>query len=326
MKHASLLKEIARGQHGSRALSRADSAALFTDALGGTMPDGVLGALLVALRMKGETLDELLGLADAWRATHVPLHWPGATRLPIVLGSYNGARRQPNLLPLLACLLVRLGWPVLVHGVRQAGERVSTAAILAALGVDPSWSRAHAGRALATRGLAFVPIDVLSPALARLLAWRELLGVRHLGHTLVKLINPGDGPALVIASYTHGNYRQLMADACAALGGTSLLMRGAEGEAVASAHRLPPPLLCVPGATRELPGWEEARGAPLCGIDAQATADFTRRALLAPALVPRALRAQAAAVMVALGEATDPADAAGRVDAALGEGGHAWLP
>ncbi len=318
MNYACLLKEVARGEHGARALSRADSAMLFADALAGGMPDGVLGALLVALRMKGETRDELLGLADAWRAQHRPLQWPAGAPRVIVLGSYNGARRQPNLLPLFACVLSRLGWPVLVHGVRRADGRVSSAEIFAAMGLEACESLEATERALATRGLAFTPIDVLSPALARLLAWRDLLGVRNLCHTLVKLINPGRGPACVVAGYTHGEYRGLMAELCTALEQPALLLRGTEGEPVAAAHRLPPPLLCVAGGTRELEGLELARAEAVCALDAASTARYTRRVLMTPSTLPPPLRLQAAALALAAGKATDMTAARRCVDAALG--------
>jgi len=319
MQYAPLLKEIARGQHGARPLSRVDSAGLFTDALAGTMPDGVLGALLVALRMKGETLDELLGLHDAWRAAHAPLAMPPPERgLAVVIGSYNGARRQPNLLPLLALLLTRVGLTVLIHGVRTSAGRVATREIFAELDIDTAEHLADAGAALHDRRLAFVPLEVLSPSLARLLAWREVLGVRHLGHTLVKVMNPCAGPALVLAGYTHPPYRALMEQYFAGVDGDAVLMRGAEGEAVASAHRLPAPLWCHAGTSTALTGFEEARGTAPCGLDAVATAAFTRHALTHPAAIPQALRAQLVTVLIASGAVPDESAARALLHEALG--------
>ncbi len=323
MHYALLLKEIARGQHGARPLSRVDSAGLFTDALQGVMPDAVLGALLVALRMKGETLDELLGLHDAWQVAHAPLALPPANdqRLPVVIGSFNGARRQPNLLPLLALLLTRLGLTVLIHGVRTSAGRVATREIFAELGIETATNLAHATSALRDRRLAFVPLDVLSPSLARLLAWRDVLGVRHLGHTLVKVMNPCRGPALVIAGYTHPPYRALMEHYFAGIEGQALLMRGAEGEAVASAHRLPAPLWCHGGTSTLLAGFEEARVPAPCELDAVSTAAFTRHALAQPAAIPQALLAQLRAVLIASGAAPDESAAGALLQAKIGRSG-----
>jgi anthranilate phosphoribosyltransferase len=319
MRHAPFLKEIARGHRGSRALTRADSAALFGDALAGRMPEAVLGGFLVALRMKGETVDELLGLADAWYAqdaARLP-RTPGPT-LPIVIGSYNGARRQPNLLPLFSLLLCRLGLQVLVHGVTAAAGRTTTAEIFRALDMPARASLRAAADALAADGLAFVPLTVLSPTLARFLAWRDLLGVRHLGHSFVKTLNTFDGPALCLTGITHAPYRALLHAYFVARGQDALLLRGSEGEALASLRRLPALDWLHQGEITVLPGHEEADATAPCALDASATADYTREVLAHPHRVPATLRAQLARVLIASGAARDAPAAAALLRERLG--------
>src|SRR5215217_3423713 len=108
------IKEIGRGKNAARDLSREDAQALFAAMLRGEVPDLQLGGILIALRIKGESLDELAGFMAACEASYSHLPAPHAT--PVVIPSYNGARQLPNLVPLLAMLLAREGIPVLVHG------------------------------------------------------------------------------------------------------------------------------------------------------------------------------------------------------------------
>ena len=67
---------------------------------------------------------------------------PVTKPMPIVIPTYNGARKQANLTPLLAILLQKLGFPVVVHGVSEDPTRVLTETILELLGIEPTL---HAG-------------------------------------------------------------------------------------------------------------------------------------------------------------------------------------
>jgi anthranilate phosphoribosyltransferase len=83
------LKDLARGRHGARDLSRDQARELFTAILTGELSGTPLGAVLVALRIKGESLEELAGMMDAL-APHVrPLRLPSRRALPVVLPSHN---------------------------------------------------------------------------------------------------------------------------------------------------------------------------------------------------------------------------------------------
>ncbi|AKJ69227.1 hypothetical protein PATSB16_34940 [Pandoraea thiooxydans] len=236
-----LLKTIARGGAGARALPRDDAQRLFAAILNGQVGDIELGAVLVAYRIKGETPDELAGMLAAAQACIAQLVCPGE-RLPVVLPSYNGARKQPNLTPLLALLLAREGVPVLVHGVSgNSSSRVTSAAIFAALGHAPALSVDSAQDALARGYPAFMPIEALSAPLAHLLEMRAVIGVRNSGHTLVKLLQPFRQPALRLVNFTHPEYRDtlttLFTDPVFAGPAGVLLARGTEGEPVADARR-----------------------------------------------------------------------------------------
>ena len=227
------IKEIGRGKDGARSLTRAQATDLFGQVLDGTVTDLEVGGFCLAMRIKGETPDEMAGFLDA---THARLHrLPDNDHTTVVLPSYNGARKLPVLSPLLALLLARRGVPVLVHGTATEDKRVFASAVFAGLGVLP----ATRVSALAAGEVAFVPTEVLSPGLKRLLDVRRVVGLRNPAHSLVKLMNPCAGKAFIVGSYTHPEYASSMAATWALTGAHAMLLRGTEGESVADARRTP---------------------------------------------------------------------------------------
>ena len=234
----SIIKEIGRGKNAARDLSREDARALFTAVLNDAIPPLQLGAILIALRIKGESLEELAGFLDACEASYRHLNAP-QVKVPLVIPAYNGARQLPNLTPLLASLVARDGVPVLVHGVLDDPGRVTTIEIFRAMGIEPAHSIAEAEEQLATRNLAVITIDTLAPALARVLKLRREMGLRSSGHTLVKMIQPFTSKAIRLVSVTHPEYLERMRAFFTSHASHALLLRGAEGEAVAHPRREP---------------------------------------------------------------------------------------
>jgi anthranilate phosphoribosyltransferase len=228
------LKEIGRGKEGARSLDRAQAADLFGQILDGEVSDLEIGAFCIAMRVKGETPEEMCGFLDAAHARLRRVH-AASGKTVVVLPSYNGARRLPVLTPLLAGLVARQGLPVLIHGTSTESSRVFVRDVLQALDIQA----ADQAPVLRDGQVAFVPTEVLSPGLKRLLDARRQIGLRNSAHSLVKLMNPVDGPAVIISSYTHPEYAVSMAAVFEMMGATALLLRGTEGEVVADARRLP---------------------------------------------------------------------------------------
>ena len=228
------IREIGRGKDGARSLTRLQAADLFGQVLDGTVTDLEIGGFCLAMRIKGETSLEMAGFLDAtYNRTHlVPL---AADCAAVVLPSYNGARKLPVLTPLLALLLARHGLAVLVHGVATESTRVFSSSVFEALGVFATEAIAP----LAGANVMFVPTGVLCPGLKRLLDVRRTVGLRNPAHSLVKLMNPCRGPAVVVGSYTHPEYAVSMAAVFALMGSNAMLLRGTEGEPVADARRIP---------------------------------------------------------------------------------------
>ena len=228
------IKEIGRGKQGARSITRAQAKDLFGQVLDGAVTDLEIGAFCLAMRIKGETAEEMGGFLDATYERLDPV--PSASGKPVVvLPSYNGARRLPVLTPLLALLVARRGLPVMIHGTATESSRVFVSDVLQQLDI-----RAETViEPIADGEAVYVPTELLCPGLKRLLDVRRSVGLRNSAHSLVKLMNPCAGPAVIVSSYTHPEYAVSMAQVFELMGSTALLLRGTEGEVVADARRLP---------------------------------------------------------------------------------------
>lgn len=302
---ARFIKEIGRGQKGARAIPREDARELYAAMLDGYVSDLELGALLLALRIKGESPEEIAGFLEAAEASFDPLPVPPGDYAPVLIPSYNGARKLPNLTPLLALLLARQGVPVLVHGVRGDPGRVTTAEIFAEMGLPVAGSAGDMLDAAAAHRPAFMPIETLAPKLAHMLSLRRVLGVRNTAHTLVKILQPFDGAALRLVSYTHPEYLETLGAyfmQAPASRGHAFLMRGTEGETVANPHRAQQ-IDWFHGGQREVLVERDAPVDELAqvpeGRDAGATADWIARVLRGEAPVPRPIATQVAQCLAA---------------------------
>lgn len=257
MSIAPYIKEIGRGKEGARGLTREQAFDLMGQVLDGRASDLEVGAFAVAMRIKGETTEELDGFLDAVTARCIPVP---SERPAVVLPSYNGARRLPNLTPLLAQLLAQEGVPVLVHGPAQDPGRVTSAEIFQSLGLPLAQDGADIARAWSRREPAFIRTELLCPPLARLLEVRWAIGLRNPGHTVAKLLDPCGG-ALRVVNYTHPEYGVALADFLRATRANAMLMRGTEGEPVADARRTPKMEVFLGGVARP-----ELGVAPLEGV------------------------------------------------------------
>jgi anthranilate phosphoribosyltransferase len=240
MNYAPLIKEVGRGARGARDLTRAQAEELFGEMLDGRVPDMELGALLIAMRVKGESADEVAGFLAAMQARTASLAAPAGPRT-VLLPSFNGARKQANLMPLVALLLAREGVPVLVFGRHDFDSRHSPFELLDALGLAASDSLADAEQRLNNDRLAVLPLQKLNPGLNNLMALRPRLGLRNSSHSLAKLLDPFPaGRGVRVVAVTHPEYLDSMGQALPGLtagGGRALLMRASEGEAYAHLRR-----------------------------------------------------------------------------------------
>ena len=227
------IKEIGRGKEGARSLSREQAADLLGQVLDQQVSDLEIGAFCLAMRIKGETPEEMAGFLDAVHArlNTLPNDQPTTT---VVIPCYNGARKLPALAPMLALLLVQQGVRVCVHGTPTENSRTTSFEVLEAMGHKPLTHVADAHD-----GLNLITTEVLSLALKNLLDVRRVVNLRNPAHSLVKLMNPCQGSALIVSSYTHPEYALSMAQTFQLTQANAFLLRGTEGEPVADARRAP---------------------------------------------------------------------------------------
>ena len=289
------IKIIGRGKEGARALTRADASDLFGQVLDGSVTDLEIGAFCLAMRIKGETADEMAGFIDATYARMQ--RFPASTQPIVVLPTYNGARKLPVLTPLLGLLLARAGLPVLMHGTATESSRVFTSEVLEALNIRAQ----TAIQSIATGELVFAPTELLCAPLKRLLDVRRVVGLRNPAHSLVKIMTPCLGKSLVISSYTHPEYAIAMAETFALIKSNALLLRGCEGEVVADARRMPPMEAFVAGERQALDTAQSGTLATLPDLppttEAQATAQYIRAVMQGDKPVPTPIARQVECIL-----------------------------
>jgi anthranilate phosphoribosyltransferase len=192
--------------------------------LSGDAAPEAIGALLMLLRMKGETADEIAGFASAARDSlppmpQVDLDWP----------SYAAGRTRglPWFL-LSARLVTRTGHRVLLHGCNGPDAVVRTA--LPEAGISRVHSADEAATALDRDRIAYLPLERLSPPLFALLSLRSVLGLRSCVNTVCRMLDPGRA-AVSVQGVFHPPYRLLQADAARVMGWHALsVIKGGGGE------------------------------------------------------------------------------------------------
>jgi anthranilate phosphoribosyltransferase len=248
------IKEIGRGKEGARSLTQPQAYDLMSQVLDGRVTDLEVGAFALAMRIKGETTDELAGFLEAANERCMPVR---PTKPAVLLASYNGARKLPNLTPLLALLLAQEGVPVLVHGPAHDPGRITTASIFHDLGLPLARESGDVEAAWSRHEPAFMRVEQLSPPLAKLLDVRWTVGLRNPGHTVAKLLDPCRSagghplPTLRLVNYTHPEYGSAHQEFLAHTRANAMLLRGTEGEPVADPRRSPKLEVCIGGQWRD---------------------------------------------------------------------------
>lgn len=320
MSIAPYIKEIGRGKDGARPLSTDQAQDLFSQVLDGQASALQIGAFCVAMRIKGEAVPELEGFVQATLARCLPLSEAvgAATQGIVVLPSYNGARKLPNLTALLAQVLAGRGVSVLVHGLSKDPSRVTTAQVFEAAGLPIVADAPALAGAWRAGQPAYMHVEALCPGLARLLDVRWEIGLRNPGHTVAKLLDPfatlAAAPRSVrVVNHTHPEYAHSLAGYLQHSQANALLMRGTEGEPVADARRQPrfevflhgqrddglsrAPLEGVLTTLPDLPG----------GFDAHTTAGYMAKVASGEQVLPASINAQADCLVQALARLASPA-------------------
>jgi uroporphyrin-III C-methyltransferase len=219
---------LGRGKTLSRSLTAEEAEQAMAMILDGEALPEQIGAFLMLLRMKEETGAEIAGFLRAARARlpkrtgrRPELDWP----------AYAGKARRPPWHLLAALRLAGAGYSVALHGLDGVTPgRLYAGETLARLGLPPARDFAEAEAQLAARGFAYLSLDRVSPALARLLRLKPVLGLRSAVNTVVRGLNPFAAKASLQAAF-HPGYVPIHRDAALALGDARVWsFRGDGGE------------------------------------------------------------------------------------------------
>ena len=180
-----------------------------------------LGALLVALRAKGETADEVVGFARMMRSRARPIGVSGA--LADTCGTGGDGQGTFNISTAAALIVAACGQPVAKHGNRAASGRCGSADVLEALGVDVALPPAGVARCIEEAGIGFLFAPAFHPAMKVAAVPRRELGVRTVFNVLGPLTNPA-GPRYQLVGVSSADLLDLIAGALLKLGVESALV------------------------------------------------------------------------------------------------------
>ncbi|GAA5439813.1 anthranilate phosphoribosyltransferase [Deinococcus caeni] len=190
----------ARLMNGER-LSQEDAAAFMREVMEGDMSGVRLAAALAALRVRGETPEEIAGFAQAMRENAVRVNVTPRPVLLDVVGTGGDGAHTFNISTTTAFVVAGAGVPVAKHGNRAASSRAGSADVLEALGVNLDASPEVVADAVNTLGIGFMFARNYHPALRHAAAVRSDLAARTVFNILGPLSNPAGATHLVVGVF-----------------------------------------------------------------------------------------------------------------------------
>jgi anthranilate phosphoribosyltransferase len=208
-------------------LSREEMAASMNEVADGGATPAQVGAFLAALRMKGETVEEIAGAADVMRARVDPVH-VGRDVFVDTCGTGGDGRNTFNISTTAAFAVAGAGVTVAKHGNRAVSSRSGSADVLAALGVNVDAPKDVVERCLEEVGIGFLFAPRLHPAFKAVAGLRRELGVRTVFNLLGPLANPAGARYQVLGVY-EPRWVPIIGGVLAALGAAHAFVVHGEG-------------------------------------------------------------------------------------------------
>jgi anthranilate phosphoribosyltransferase len=187
--------DILAGRHLTLDMTRA----VMTQMMEGKAADSQMGAFLAAMRLKGETIEEITACAEVMREKCVKLH-PQTDVLDIV-GTGGDELYSFNISTISAFVVAAGGVPVAKHGNRSVSSKCGSADVLEALGVNISLTAAQSEKVLAETGMCFLLAQVYHAAMKHVAHVRRELGVRTIFNILGPLANPAGANMQLLGVY-----------------------------------------------------------------------------------------------------------------------------
>ncbi|MFH1061204.1 MAG: anthranilate phosphoribosyltransferase, partial [Pseudomonadota bacterium] len=184
-------------------LSQAEMMGVMDQVMEGQATPAQIGALLVALRMKGESVGEIAGAAQVMRqkCLRVPVSLTPGQALVDTCGTGGDGAQTFNISTVTALVVAGAGVKVAKHGNRSVSSRCGSADLLEALGVPLSLTPAQVGRCIDEAGIGFLFAPVLHLAMRHAIGPRRELGLRTIFNLLGPLTNPAGATAQVLGVY-----------------------------------------------------------------------------------------------------------------------------
>ncbi len=224
------LRAIGQGPRAGRDLTREEARDAVTIILDRSAPPTQIGGFLLLQRFKGESVDELIGFAEAVRERSNIIR-PDLTGLLDVGSPYDGRKKSIVVSPASAIVASAAGVPVLMHGEKDLGPKhgVPVGDVLEELGVDIDGTPETVAKQLERDGLAYLRQSRFSPDVHAIRDIREEVALRTFFATVEKIWNPA-GATYSIIGLAHLPYMPKMLAAAAVMGFRRVLVvRGIEG-------------------------------------------------------------------------------------------------
>lgn len=180
-----LLEKLLHGRH----LCAEEARGLMHAIMAGEVPDARIAALLTALRMKGETVEEIAGFASAMRENAIRIH-PKSKGLVDTCGTGGDQRHTFNISTATAIAAAAMGVPVAKHGNRAVSSNCGSADVLEALGVNIGLRPEAVAELIDGVGIGFLFAPSHHPAMKHAAKARKDLGIRTVFNLLGPLTNP----------------------------------------------------------------------------------------------------------------------------------------
>ena len=234
-----ILDALHRIANHCESLSREEAHAVMSEVLAGQCSDSQIAALLVALHMKGETVEEIVGFAEAIRAAAVPLELhansvldasgTGRDALVDTCGTGGDASGTFNISTATAFVAAGAGVRVAKHGNRSVTSKCGSADVMEALGVNIQLSPAKVAACLEQIGIAFLFAPAMHSAMKHVQTARHELRLRTVFNLLGPLTNPARATCQVVGVYS-ADLVEKLAEALSMLGlHRALVVHGSDG-------------------------------------------------------------------------------------------------
>ncbi len=191
-----VLSKIAHGE----SLTRAEAEAAFDSLLSGKATHAQMGAFLMGLRVRGETIDELTGAVTAMRAKMLRVKAPGGA-IDIVGTGGDGANTY-NVSTLAAIIVAACGVPVAKHGSRAASSMTGASDVLGQLGVGIGVTPERVEASLREANIGFMMAQAHHAAMAHVAPVRKETGARTLFNLIGPLSNPADVKLILLGVFS----------------------------------------------------------------------------------------------------------------------------